>query len=49
MEPFVGFLPFAHILINAGGLRPRVHLELTNKNPKAWEYQSSAKVEEGLT
>jgi hypothetical protein len=39
----------AHVLPNAGGLRPRVHPELTNKNPKASTYQSSAKAEEGLT
>jgi hypothetical protein len=32
-----------------GEFRPRVHPELTNKNPKASTYQSSAKAEEGLT
>jgi hypothetical protein len=32
-----------------GSFRPMVHLELSNKNTKACEYQSSAKDEEGIT
>jgi hypothetical protein len=32
-----------------GSFRPKVHPELSNKNPKAPTYQSSAKAEEGLT
>jgi hypothetical protein len=39
----------AHVLLNTGEFRPRVHPELTNKNPRASTYQSSAKVKEGLT
>jgi hypothetical protein len=39
----------ACILLNAGEFRPKVHPELTNKNPKASTYQSSAKAKEGLT
>jgi hypothetical protein len=38
-----------HVLLNVGEFRPRVHPELSNKNPKAPTYQSSAKAEEGLT
>jgi hypothetical protein len=38
-----------HVLLNVGEFRPRVHPELTNKNPRASTYQSSAKAEEGLT
>jgi hypothetical protein len=37
------------ILPLVGGFRPMVHLELTNKNPKALTYQSSAESDEGLT
>jgi hypothetical protein len=36
------------ILINIGGLRPKVRSKLTNKKPKASTYQSSTKVEESL-
>jgi hypothetical protein len=45
----LGGVPSGIILLNVGGLRPRVCPELTNKNPKASTYQSSAKAEEGLT
>jgi hypothetical protein len=35
--------------LTLGSFRPRVHPKLSNKIPKAPTYQSSAKVEEGLT
>ena len=37
------------ILVNVEEFKPRVHPELSNKNPRALTYQSSAKDEEGLT
>jgi hypothetical protein len=36
-------------LLNVGDFRPKVRPELTNRNPRALEYQSSTKVKEGLT
>jgi hypothetical protein len=45
----LGHFMLVHVLLNVGEFRPRVHPELTNKNPKALAYQSSAKAEEGLT
>jgi hypothetical protein len=39
----------AHVLLNSREFRPKVHPELTNKNPKASTYQYSVKTEEGLT
>jgi len=39
----------AHVLLNTGEFRPRVHPELTNKNLRASTYQSSAKAGEVLT
>jgi hypothetical protein len=38
-----------HILPNVREFRPRVCLYLSNNNPKALTYQSSAKAKEGLT
>jgi hypothetical protein len=39
----------AHVLLNDGGSRPKVHPEFTNKNPKATTYQYLNKDEESLT
>jgi hypothetical protein len=39
----------APVLLNVGEFRPKVYLELTNKNPRASTYQSSVEVEECLT
>jgi hypothetical protein len=38
-----------HVLLKNREFRPRVCPELSNKNPRAPTYQSSTKVEEGLT
>jgi hypothetical protein len=37
-----------HTILNVVEFRLKVHQELSNKTPRALEYQSSVKVEEGL-
>jgi hypothetical protein len=39
------YFKLLRILLNVGEFRPKVHPELTNKNPRASTYQSLAKVE----